>query len=270
MKRIKSQTAIFTVFLLAMTTAFGQLPALNDRPFLGHFIGVLNRKQQFGITAQGRGVLNPLKRDGSPVNIFMAHNIDFIVQETRPDGSTVNRRIDIGSLTSDQSASLNPEEITFTGKVTSDASFQVTLTSDRNTIGLTGKILDPGKITNPLNFFIQVAVPTPYKYDDKESKAFERKMKNDDIRLVVADNKRLRVKLDEKVDGNATYPDPIKSAELNITSYQGARITYSTSEKSHLMLTNRRKSPLYDGFMFHWAPEEGANPDEEKLIIEIR
>lgn len=159
---------------LASRVVQAELPTLQE-PWLGHFIGMKDGKFQFGVTTRGDGVLHPLKRNGDPVSIHNPIKVNFEVHETKPDGKVVSKKIQWDSLSSEQEAAVDPKDpLTFTGKTTGDATFEVTVVPGPEAVSLTGRILDKGTLTNPLTFAITTDFK-PYKRVGDNREAFEKK-----------------------------------------------------------------------------------------------
>ncbi len=101
--------------------------------------------------------------------------MNFEVHETKPDGKVVSKKIQWDSLSSEQEAAVDPKDpLTFTGKTTGDATFEVTVVPGPEAVSLTGRILDKGTLTNPLTFAITTDFK-PYKRVGDNREAFEKK-----------------------------------------------------------------------------------------------
>lgn len=134
-----------------------QLPQLGEKPWLGHFIGIKEKKFQFGITSKGDAVLHPLKRDGTMVALFNPIKVNYEILETMPDGKVVSQQVKVDSLASAQPPVEDPKlPVTFTGKVTGDAAFEMTVAPERGGFSLSGKVTDKGSVTNPLQFVVTI------------------------------------------------------------------------------------------------------------------
>jgi hypothetical protein len=269
MKNSRSCLAIFSCMAVATPLVLADLPTLQQ-PWLGYFIGLKDNKFQFGVTSRGEGVFEPLKRSGEPVNIHNPIKVAFQVLETLPDGKVISRKVQWDALASEHEASKDPTEpVTFTGKVTGDASFEVTVIPGRRTVSLTGRILDKGTLKNPLTFAISTDF-TPYKWADSDNRdAFNKKIKRDEIRLEAAGGGRARQNLTDPVNPSVAHADGISFAEFRIESYQ-IEFTVTPSENSKLVFKDSGEAPLADGFGLQWTVNEGADPAEERLSFEAK
>ena len=66
-------------------------------------------------------------------------------------------QVKVDSLASAQPPVEDPKlPVTFTGKVTGDAAFEMTVAPERGGFSLSGKVTDKGSVTNPLQFVVTI------------------------------------------------------------------------------------------------------------------
>ena len=150
--------------LAATLPASADLPGLEGDEWLGYFVGFKNKKYQFAITSQGKTTLRVIGEKGEPLNQMMTILVEFLVEETQPDGKSTAKYIKAESLESAQPATNKPQQMVIRGKVTGDAGFEAFVSEDRGVISLGGRLLDPGTLTSPTRFSIRLKVPKAYPY----------------------------------------------------------------------------------------------------------
>lgn len=262
--------AFTSCFLLAMPAAHAELPAFTEKPWLGYFLAIKDRKSQFSITSKGKAALDPLKRDGTPLNIFNGVKVNFEIRETMPDGKIVRKNIKPDTLASPSPATLNPTEpVTITGKTTGDAKFELSIIPDRRGFALSGRVIENGTLTNPLNFAISIDF-TPYraeKRDKDEEKKFMKKIRRDEIRATTVDGKRAKLSFSDEGNPATAYPEGFNSVEIRTEGYAGLGFQLDASENSKIVLEDKGDRPLHKGFSLIWTVNENADPKAEQFTI---
>ena len=263
---------VLASLLTASIPAHADLPMMKERPWLGYFLGYKDNSVRFGISSKGATLFEPLKSDGTPIAVTNPIKMNFDIIETLPDGKTVRKMVDPDAFTSDSPASLDPEKpVTIRGKVTGDATFEVTVSEDRGAISLTGRILDKGTLKNPLHLAISIDF-LPYKYSnsgdaEKQKKAFEAKAKRDEIRLVLPDREKAKLEFLDTMNPAEKAKDGFTAAEIRTEGYGGYNCELTASPKSILRFEDKGERQLYNGFSIQWTVKEGADPAAEKFTI---
>lgn len=254
-----------------------QLPSLDKQPWIGYFAAFSNKRFQFGIAADGKIKLVPIGDKGLPVAHTMEIPIEIAIAETAPDGKTTLKKIKPETLTSKETPTAKLGKVTITGKVTGDASFEVTFEQQRDVISIGGRVLDPGTLKNPLQFSIRVKFPDLYskveKTGKKEEKIFEKMIAGDRVDLKYTDEKRKKLKIDEKIsaDSKEINGPGIAEAKIEISSYKGRKFEFSTTSNATLKFWNGLTAPLYEGFFMVWTPDPAKNVDgKARLSFEVK
>jgi hypothetical protein len=257
--------------------ASAQLPALNEQPWLGYFTAFESKKFDFGMMSVGKIVLTPMGDKGNAVSHALAISIQIGIEEVLPDGKVTMKEIKPETLSSAEPATDELVKTVVKGKVTGDASFEVTLEQNRGVISMGGRVLDPGTLKNPLRFAIRVRFPEAYKYsspkDKKEEKAFEKKIEDDRIDMKWTDGKRKKQEFNvalEAASQDLNGPG-IAAAEIEIGAYKGKKFLFLASENSAMTLWNSKVAPLHEGFTINWRPD--AEKDKEgkaRLSFEVK
>ncbi len=284
-----SRTGFLVAIVISASGAFpakGELPTLEDRKWVGNFVGYESKHFQFSLATQGKGKIEAMGKKGEPVSAKLAVSVEFLVQETMPDGKIVTKAIKPETLESDQPATLKPANIVIRGKVTGDAAFEGYLTEDRGLISVGGKLTDPGTLTkNPLRFAVRVTFPDAYyspekekaptgKVDEKKAaKAFEQKIEKDRVQLKWTDGKSVKPSVSDPVDAASKEINGpgIAALSAEFSSYQEKKFLLLASENSSMTLSNSTSKPLHAGFAVIWVPDTAKDPEAKaRLNLEVK
>lgn len=256
-----------------------QLPGLNAKEWLGYFAGYQNSHFKFGITRDGKCLLQVIGAKGVTINRKLAVDIDFLVEEVAADGSAKTLAIVPSSLKSEQPATERPRKVVIQGKVKGDFGFEINVDEDRGVILLGGRLLETGApATKPLRFSIRLKFPDAYpsdpnQPDKKQLKAFEEKAKDDRVQLLWTDGKRAKPPVMESVDaGSKEINGPgIASAQIEFSTYQGQRIELTALDNSALRFSNTKQGPLHAGFLVTWSINPTKDSEHKsRLKIDVR
>lgn len=270
-------SAAFVMTVVAPTPVLAQLPALNEPPWLGHFIGIENKRYHFGLTSMGKITLNPLNERGVPIGHRLTIDLVIGILETKPDGSTTLRQIKPETLQSSDPATDDLKKTVIRGQVTGEASFEATIEHDRGLISIGGRVVDPGTLKNPLSFTVRTRIPCPYPYDKvderKDNKDFMKKIEDDRLDLKWTDGKRIKQTFEKEVDATSKEMNGpgIAAAQVETSSYKGKKILLTASENSLLTLWNAKPAPLFEGFTFNWVPDPQKDKDgKSRMTLEVK
>lgn len=272
MKSAYSCIAVTACLLLAPSIAQADLPGLKEQPWLGYFIGIEHRKKmRFGVTAKGQGVIDPLNDKGMPVFAKVPFQINFDVVETLPDGKTVRKQVNSDTLTSDQPATEDPKSpITFRGKVTGDAAFEVTVYPERGGVAVTGKLTDKGTLKNPVHFEISLDVkPYPRKPGDEPAKikTFEERAKKDVLRYETVSRKRDKIEFLDETNPATAVGEAMSKLDFKTDAFDNHEFEIQSTDKAKLIFADLGTKPIWNGFTLHWKIDEGADEKTQKLTI---
>ncbi|MFD2258025.1 hypothetical protein ACFSSA_15195 [Luteolibacter algae] len=262
---------LLAAMVLVSPTLKAELPALDEKPWFGYFIGVSERKFQFGITDKGEAILQPLNSRGEILSLFNPIKFDIEILEATPNGKDVSKQIISGSLESDSPATLDPSKpIVYRGKVTGDAAFQVAFLPERGGFSVTGKITDNGSLKNPLRFSIALRFD-PYaktKLDSpKKEEEHEKKIKRDTLSFTTKGGEREKFKLTESVSLSEKFPDGCSELSFEAEGYDGTEFTVAASGESKIVLESKSTEALWHGIELRWEMSAAADPATEKLIF---
>ena len=251
-----------------------ELPSLSETEWINYFVGFQNRKIRFGITGKGRGSLQIIGKKGQPLSKRLAMPVDFLVEETRPDGTKALLPFLPTTLESSKPAFNEIKDLTFRGKVKGDAEAEIFLTEEHGALSFGARILSSGTVKNPLRCVIVVKMPSAYASttktgDKKAEKAFADKIKNDRVIVTTADGKRVKYKTDEAL--TKPMEDPLSAVESEFDSYEGHKVLFVASPNSALKVTVPPANPLNHGFQIQWTPDPAKDPDgKARLRVEVK
>jgi len=271
MKRTSLFVAVAALVHFSGQSANADLPNLTKEPWFGYFIGFSDRDILLGITTKAEGVIHPLDSRKKFLRLSNPINFDFQVLEQTSDEKVVRKTINIQSLATEQEAEINPEKpISFTGKVTGDAAFAVTVAHDRGGYHFSGSVTDKGTLTDPLEFGIDFKFD-PYlgvsmnSKDDREK--FEKMARRDELEIVTTKGEKVKFDIDDEVDFQKKFPEGISSMTLETVRYGGTDFKLIASTGSKISFVAEGTNPVHKALDFLWTVNSGANPAEEKLTF---
>ncbi len=256
-----------------------ELPGLEEKEWLGYFVGFQNKKFQFAISSQGKATIKVIGKKGEPLTRKIAIPVEFLVEEIRPDGKISVKNIKPETLESAQPATNKPQQIVIHGKVTGEASFEVFVNEDRGVISLGGRLLDLGTLTkNPVRFSIRLKFPDAYPNqkatgDKKDENELKDKTTNDRLQLSWTDGTRVKQPADKAVDaGSKEINGPgIAAMQVEFSSYDEKKFEFTASESSSMSLSGTQSAPLYEGFMLTWVADPAKDPTgKARLRLEVK
>lgn len=279
--RVMRRGVFFFVFTIAAGILPGRadLPSLQEKEWVGDFVAYQNKRFQFVVTIEGKGRIFVMSKKGEPLGRALAVGVEFVIQETMPDGKVVSKAINPSSLESAQPATAKLTDMQLHGKVTGGAGFEVSLHEDHGVISIGGKLLEPGHLKNPLRFVIKVDIPNAYPHDKKkdagkkEAKAFEQKTERDRLQLKWIDGKSRKQSLSDSVDAASKEINGpgIAAMSLEFSSYQEKRFEFIASADSSMTLTNSGIGALNEGFAIVWQADTTKDPDgKARLSFEVK
>ena len=250
-----------------------ELPTMKEKEWLGYFQGFKDKHYQFGLAADGKGSIRMIGKKGELIGQKLTIDVTFVVEETQPGGKIVARTVIPEALESGNTASDRPKDVVIRGKVTGDAAFEIKLNEDRGMISIGGRLLDMGKVKNPLRFAVRLRIPNAYPDetpdgDKKKQKAFEEKTEGDRVQLTMSDGKRIKPSTSKEIDaGSEEFNGAgITEAEFGFGSYQNNKVEVVASGNSVLKMSNSKTGPLNGGFLLTWTAAPAKDPKTEARL----
>lgn len=273
MKVTKIPPLVIAATLALTATLPAQLPSIDKKPWENYFLALKNRKFQFGITTDGDAVFYPLTNRGEIISQSNPIIFKIEVLEFKENGKSVSKKIDPGSLKSEHVPVLNPDKpVTYSGSVTGNATFEITITPARDGFSITGKITDKGKITAPLNVAISMGL-RPYPRDatrtEAENKSFEQRIKRDRFEAVVTSGNKKSFDFADGTNFHLEMPKGIESLSLRSGGYDFTEFTVSVGGSAKMMFEDRNQI-VAEGVDFQWIIPADANPAADILKISTK
>ena len=270
-------------FIQDIPPASAELPMM-EQPWLGYFAVAEERSFRFLISAQGSFEIIVLTKDGSEIALPLA--LQFLAQETLPDGSVRDLLMKPDTLESADPATAKLKKTVFRSKLTDQATGQptleVTLEIASGTILANARITDKGAFDkNPLRPVIRAVFPVFYvnensvkaEWDKKQIKEFEKRIGRDSVTLKRLDGKRVKLGCVDKTDPKTKDVNGTgsSSAEVEISDYQNRKIEFLAAPNSSLTLGYTAPLPLHNGFYLQWSADPAKDPEgKAKLAVSIK
>ncbi len=252
----------------------GSLPALQVKPWEGYFVAHETRACQFALGCDGVGTITPKNRRGESFGLNRALGFVMSIEEVLPSGKVVVRRVDPDSLETKDKATTKPKTVKYRGKVTGDASFEAVMEFEGSKMRLGGRVLDPGKLKNPLRFVVKVVVRDLYHGADPKDRDFRRKVKDDEVRYETLAGKRGKIEMGEEVDADVekTISDKgLASMRFESGVYKGRRFEFSCVDGGAIRIEHPAGKPLTGGMMIGWRPDPKKDAEgKARLEISVR
>jgi hypothetical protein len=270
---------------LAVTpgSALAELPNLKERPWEAYFAAFESRKFNFSLDTWGQGKVIGISDQGKELGHNLEVAVVFLIEEVLPSGKVTSRKIDVASLETKDKPIFKQGKATFRGKVTDDATFEAHIEIARGTILVGGRLLEAGKIKNPLRFGVRTTFLSAYKSSNKgektekeekdAAKAFAKKIKGDRIEITWTDGKRTKFGSDEKLDPESKKANGPGISELKVEmiAYQGRSFEFKAPPQTKILLWARQEQEAHEGFSATWYPDPAKDPEgKSRLAIEVR
>lgn len=273
MKITKSSPLVLAILLACTSLSTAQLPSLDKKPWQNYFFVLKQRKFQFGITTEGEAVFHPLTKRGEIIHVNNPVIFKIEILESKSDGKFTSKKINPGSLKSEQPPAFNPDKpVTYTGTVTGDAEFEITFIPSREGFAVTGKITDKGKLTNPLKIAIKMGL-RPYIKDTtrtiNETKSFEQRIKRDKFEATIASGNRKSYDFKKSANFHADMPDGVESLVMKSAGYDFTEFKVSTVSSSKIMFEEQIQV-VADGADIRWIIPTESDPATDILEISAK
>jgi hypothetical protein len=263
--------AVSLMSAAGMAPSSAELPMIHEKEWLGYFMGMENNNFKFGMTPDGKAVIDVLSKKGDRLASTYRIAVDFQVEQTMPDGKVSRLAILPETLESAQPPAADAKQTIVRGKVKGDASFEVTMEKSRNGLLVGGRLVDPGTLpADSLRFSIGVKFPNIYDKemkamkagDKKAAKDHEEKLEEDRIQLTLADRKKVKLSSTESVDASSKeFNGPgIMATEISLSPYQGKNFELAASPNSTMTFSNTKAGPLHEGFTVIWTADPAKDP----------
>lgn len=268
-----------------MANLRAELPSLEKAIWRGYFAGYEGRICLFGVTAKGELNLQ-LQADtkkgnngegigASPMNILIR------IEELLPNAKPTTRTIQPDSLKTTDEPTDKLEKTVICGKVTGDASFELTIERERDTFTISNRLVDAGELTkNEIRPVVLLQMRQLYPYDGspKLTKPEIRERTKDTLELKWTDGTQKKFSLIEEMDANSADVNGPGIAIAQIEAgglIRDRKLTLEAPEgHSIIQISNSTPQMLSRGLRFSAMPapaKPGGKPnDTARLIIRVR
>lgn len=268
-----------SLFAAGFSPLAAELPGLTEKKWLGYFIGYADKKCEFGFTVKGKSALKVVGAKGLALPPRQAIQVEFLVEEILGSGKTSLKPLLVESLESTHPAGKKPRNVVIRGRVKSGVGCEMIFNEDHGEITLGGRLLDREPLAkNQPRFVIRVTVPDTYPSakktrDREQEKAFQDKMKGDQMILIRADGKRSK-----RVTGQMHEPLAkelhnleVAAVEMEFSPYADKKVRCMASADSSITLSQKRVLPLYRGFTLTWKADMAKDPEgKARLKFSVR
>lgn len=245
--------------MLAATAASGyaKLPELDKAPWFGQFAAYDDRHSRFTFSGDAKIEIRPVV-DKKMLGAGYAMRIGFAVRETMPDGREFMRGLDPEQLTTDDAPSAEFDTFTVRGKTKQGIAVEIVVAKERNGYRIGGRLVDPpqgGKSRH--EFVVQTRFDDFYRHvQDPEAKKHLGNIKDDELKLRLANGSRERLPMGEKLENpEAVKAMDIREAELEMYGLRGTSVEFAASDKSRLRIQKDNDERLNKGFRFSWTAD---------------
>lgn len=267
-----------------------QLPALNEPPWLGFFIGHKGTRGMFGITANGE-LYYHYDSGRETVNSGYYHRILPSVQETLSNGEISRHSLVPETLQTTDQPNKNPGTVTFQGKVKNGAKIEVVVEITRRDISIGGRIVEPAPGGNPQRFILYTEAPPFYlgygeerirREGSAEQKAeLERRnapqiarAAKENLTFRRLDGSRHRQPILDEVDlSSAEFNrEGFSEIELDLHVLQARKMTISTTANSRMMFSNEGTLPIFkQRYRITWMEDPATTqPGRGRMVFTTR
>lgn len=254
-----------------------------EEKWLGFFAVHSSNRQQFSIDPMGNMLLEPINA-GKQGAMKYGVKITPKITETSSAGMTTNKKVVADTLQTSDAATSKLQKVTFRGEVTGNAGFEITAEQSRDIIFLSGRMLDPGKVSNP-QFAILISVPSLYSgqiksaagLDKREIRKAEKKLadklRGDRVTIQKSNGELLRLSTDDgaNMTGEEFSKLGITSVELDCSVFDKRTLAISTSVGTSMTLVKKPDDALLKGFDLLWIIDSTKDPSgKAQLSIQFR
>jgi hypothetical protein len=262
-----------------LSAAAGQLPQLQEPPWLGCWIANDQNNFDYKISALGgEGILYPKisKREGYVyAGIHDRFQFIFILEEL-VRGKWTRRKMSEDGFETDQEPSAKVKECEFVAAYQGGSKARIRHRFERGKIVMSTEVVHEAS-DNPLRVGVMILTPGIHgvlKHQKVPSEdEIAKIMKGDEIRAARVDGKRLKFGLHEVV--NLSAPELLgEGAEdfsLNVKRFGGKPIIFSSAVKGGGKMFFQQEKRLFESYRITWYPAENKKPAEgAELVIDFK
>jgi hypothetical protein len=267
-----------------MTSAHAQLPSLEKNEWLGYFAGYEGRDCLFGVSSKAEISIQMVSSKGKSGAGIVPHGSMSIlvgIEEVIPNAKPSVRTIREESLETKDKPTEKLEKTVIRGKVTGDATFELTIERERGNFIISNRLIDPGSLTkNEIRPVVVLIMKDLYTHDKQgePSKAKLKEREKDTLDLKWTDGTRKKFSFSDEMDATLeTVNGPgISIAQIEAGGLiRGRQLTLTAADGvSVIRAGNQLRQLLSRGMRFTAMPapaKPGGKPnDTARLVIGVR
>lgn len=257
--------------LLMGSLVAGDLPMLQEKPWLGVFVGYEGRGFDFALGSDGESQIH-FKKGRTRISGFNSFKVHYVLEEF-VGKRWVRRQMSQEGFETTQEASEDVEEVTFVATYTGDTKVQIVHRFDKGLIEIESKVL--AKTTeNEIRIGVEVAVSDLYrsvKEKGLSKRELRDKIKDAQVRGVTMKGKRLKVDLDEnpELDGEEFFADGAKEISIESDKIAGREVLLRTKNEDAGRIEVEQSREAFHGFRMIWWPDP-AKIGTEGCVLELQ
>ncbi len=269
----KHRAVVVCLLAAGVIRANAELPSIDDPKWVGVFAGMENHKMRFEFDTKGRAKIKVLEKNGEFVEERFHILIDFVIEETLPDGQVIEQKILPETLSSELKPHKKLGVTLIKGKTTGGSEMTIRLTNDRGFLTLGGWWFGPGGNSNARRFVVHFRTPNAHPdgpgSSQNELKDFERELSKDKLKLIRTNNERVTIEASKPID--STY-SRLSGAQFELYPFPDAKFILDASSNGIMKLTGNSGKPLHEGMTFSWMENPGKEQfhKEARLAIQIK
>jgi hypothetical protein len=257
------------LFAASLHPLQAQLPILHKKPWLGYFAGYDRNKFAMGVNYNGTIELEIKDKKGTRMAFKRAIIFaPYVIAEGEKGWYPLDKIRE--SMSTTDKPTDQPELLTYRGKVTGGAEYEVVVEFDRDKVSFGGKIVDKGETKKPIKFQMRCKFQQPYhgmKVDKKITA-------QDFIKFVKVDKKKDKCGIFETINfANEDTFGPLSSLEVQMKNYMNYGLTFSAEGNVPLTLENPYKvaSPPMEGFVIVFEHDPEKDPQAlSRMVFELK
>ncbi len=261
---------LFLILAACTAQTLADLPQMSDKKdWLGYFTGWEGRGYDFGIGADGKGLIFPKAKGKRTTNKEI--QVRYLIEE-EVKGRWVRREIiKEDGLKSENEKGLNPKKtIVFDMTVTGGTKIQWTHSPARGAFSIKPKLLEK-KTENKIRVGIEFVLPRLYRFDEvPEGRELRKKLGRDYVKGTrLKDGKKVRVKFsDLKTDirSEDILKEGASEVEVKSEALAGKALVVKNGSAKSGNIEVVTRGALYESLRFVWRADPEKISDKETYV----
>lgn len=266
---------MLAVMGLAIRVPGGELPAVQEKPFLGSFLGFSgSRDFDFAVGADAESELffkerrERLKLNDSVIRFY------YVLEEKIKD-RWISRRMTEDGFETAYDATDEPEPgkpISFVATFTGETKVEIVHVFGKDTVTIANRIVDK-KTENEVRVGVKIVIGDLYRHltGEVSERELRSKIKKSTVTVEPVEGKKTRLDLDKKFTLQEEFPKGARSFSLKSDRIGGHEFMVRTEESALGRFEFRQTREAYHGFPFLWWPNPEKNGEKgARLVVEVK